>query len=348
MPCRNPRPVIFPVGKKYRNLMPRIIAEANMRQAYYLTAKAKRMTPGFLNFKEYAEFNLSRLIYEIDTGQYVQGEKHNFWVFEPKARQITALPFRDRLVQHALCSIIGPIFEKTLLPRTYACRVGMGTHAGVRDLQAEVRRLLRPTADAPGQVPPLYFLKTDFSRFFASIDRAVLHRMIRKKISCAATLRLIEAIVPPDGIGIPIGSLTSQLFANVYAGALDRHLQQTLNERHWYRYMDDVVILGRDPVHLRKVKEEIERFSAEHLGLRFSKWSIGPVSRGINFLGYRIWPTHKLLRRQSVIGARRKIKTYRARGEDARLQKFLAAWLGHAQWADVHHLLKSLELEQAR
>lgn len=336
------------MGKKHRNLMPRIVAEMNMRLAFYRTSKAKRLSPGFLNFKEYAEFNLSRLTYDLDTGQYVQGEPHQFWVFEPKARLITALPFRDRLVQHALCAVISPILEKTLLPRTYACRAGMGTHAGVRDLQAEIRRLLRPTPDAPDRAPPLYFLKTDFSRFFASIDRAVLHRMIRKKISCAATLRLIEAMVPATGIGIPIGSLTSQLFANVYAGALDRHLQQGLRERHWYRYMDDVVILGRDPVHLRKVKEEIERFSAEQLGLRFSKWSIGPVSRGINFLGYRIWPTHKLLRRQSVIGARRKIKLYRARGDDERLQKFLAAWLGHAQWADVHHLLKTLELEQAR
>jgi hypothetical protein len=104
------------------------------------------------------------------------------------------------------------------------------------------------------------------------------------------------------------------------------------------------VVLGRSSAHLRAVKDSIEDYSRRELGLRFSKWSIAPVTRGVNFLGYRIWPTHKLLRRDSVIRARRKIAAYRAAGDHERLRKFLGAWLGHAQWADSANLIRSLDL----
>jgi hypothetical protein len=169
--------------------------------------------------------------------------------------------------------------------------------------------------------------------------------MIEAKVSCRATLRMIEAMVPRHGIGLPIGSLVSQIFANVYAGALDRHLQQDLGERHWHRYMDDLVVLGPSSDHLRRLRVEIEAFSRGRLGLRFSKWSIQPVSRGVNFLGYRIWPSHKLLRKDSVQRARRKIARYRAAGDADRLEKFLASWTGHASWADSHNLLRSLGVD---
>jgi hypothetical protein len=223
-----------------------------------------------------------------------------------------------------------------LLPRSFACRPGKGTHAGVVALQSDLRRLGRG-----GE--PVYFLKTDFASYFASIDRAVLWRLIEAKISCRATLRLIAAMVPRQGIGLPIGSLTSQTFANLYAGAtLDRHLQQSLGEPFWYRYMDDLVVLGRNVEHLRRVKNDIEQFARETLGLRFSKWQISPAHRGINFLGYRIWPRHKLLRRDSVVRARRKIAAYRAAGAADRLSQFLAAWLGHARFADSANLIRSL------
>jgi hypothetical protein len=106
--------------------------------------------------------------------------------------------------------------------------------------------------------------------------------------------------------------------------------------------MDDLVVLGDCPHHLRRVKDSIEGLSRKSLGLRFSKWSIQPASRGVNFLGYRIWATHKLLRRDSVKRARRRIASMRAAGDDDRLAHFLSAWTGHAGWADSHNLLKSL------
>lgn len=306
-----------------------------MLAAYRRTARGRRLTSGYLEFKEFSPLNLERLADEMRSGAYRQGEPYTFLIFDPKRREISALPFRDRIAQHALCAVIEPIFDATLLPRSYACRKGKGTHAGAVAVQAELRHLLRSGA-------PVYVLKTDFSRYFASIEHGALWRLIEAKISDKAALRLIEAMVPRNGIGIPIGSLVSQIFANVYAGALDRHLQQDLGERHWHRYMDDLIVFGPSIEHLRRVRDDIETFSRNRLGLRFSKWSIQPSSRGVNFLGYRIWPSHKLLRKDSVQRARRKIARYRAAVDDVSLSRFLASWTGHARWADTRNLLKSL------
>jgi hypothetical protein len=341
---RDPRPAFFSIGgdhmtRRFRNLIGKIVSQANMAEAYRLTCAGKRQTPGYLEFKEYASLNLADLARDMAEGRYVAGAPYEFHVFDPKKRLISALPFRDRVAQQALCLVIGPIFEAALLPRTFACRPGKGVHAGVVQLQSEMRHLTRGGS-------ALYFLKTDFRGYFASINRTILWRLIEAKISCRATLRLIETMVPRKGVGLPIGSLTSQILANLYLGAtLDRHLQQTLGERAWYRYMDDIVVLGADPDHLRSLKTSIEAYARDRLGLAFSKWSIASVARGVNFLGYRVWTTHKLLRKASVTRARRKLKAYRARGDAERLRKFKAAWLGHASWADSANLIKSLGLQ---
>lgn len=318
--------------KKHRNLIDRIASPENLRDAYAKTAKGKRLTYGYLEFKEYAALNLARIREELLDGAYRVGPYREFTIFEPKPRLISALGFTDRLVQHALCNVVAPIMEATLLPHTFACRAGLGTHAGVRHVQS----LLRKTGAT-------HFLKTDFSKFFPSIPRDVAHALYARKIGCRRTLEIIEAIIPQQGRGIPIGSLTSQLTANLVGGTVDRLIHFELQHRHWARYMDDIVILGDDLPRLRDSFARIEAFSAEQLGLRISHWAAQPVSRGINFLGYRIWPTHKLLRRDSVTRAKRKIKRYIEHGADEALQKFIASWRGHAKWADSHNLMTWLE-----
>lgn len=324
------------MGIKYKNLLESIANIDNLRLAFYKTSKGKRKTFGYLEFKEYSEYNLSRIQDELLTGTYKQGSFRQFTVYEPKARLISALEFKDRLVQHAVCNIIAPIFEKTLLPYTFACRAGMGTHAGVRHVQ----KLLRKHNHR-------YFLKTDFSKFFPSVNREVLHTLIQAKISCQGTLKVLQEIIPTEGVGLPIGSLTSQLFANVYAGQCDRLLHFECEERYWSRYMDDIVVLGDDLNKLKTTFDRLETFSREELGLRMSKWSIAPVNRGINYLGYRIWTHHKLLRHDSVTRAKRKIKRYSAIGDKESLEKFLASWSGHIQWADAQNLKHYLERQYA-
>ncbi len=304
----------------------------NLRDAYVKTARGKRQTWGFLEFKEYADINLRAMREQILDSGWVQGAYREFTVYEPKPRLISALDFKDRLAQHALVNVIGPIFDRALLPGTFACRTGKGTHAGVNHVQAELRR-----------TGATHFLKTDYRKFFPSINRPILHALIARKIKCRPTLRMITAMVPATGCGLPIGSLTSQLFANVYGDVIDRSIHFDLGARSWARYMDDIVILSSNPYELRGWFEDIERVSLARLHLGISKWQVSPVARGVNFLGYRIWPRHKLLRKASVISAKRKITRYQAHGETAILGRFLASWRGHAMHADTCNLFNHLE-----
>jgi RNA-directed DNA polymerase len=322
----------FSMSAKYRNLIEQITTIENLRDAYRKTGRGKKMTWGYLEFKEYAEANLLLIQEELMDGAYSIGPYRQFTIYEPKPRLISALDFKDRLVQHALCNVISPIFENGLLPYTFACRVGLGSHAGVRHVQARLRSTQHK-----------HFLKTDFSKFFPSVNRARLHEMIYKKIRCEKTLQILREIIPTEGVGIPIGSLTSQLFANVYGNAADRFIHFDLGHKHWARYMDDIVILDSDPHRLKNSFERISEFGERDLGLRISKWQASPISRGVNFLGYRIWPTHKLLRKDSVTRAKRKIQKFISHKDGESLRKFIASWSGHAKWADTHNLFNWME-----
>lgn len=318
------------MGKKHRNLIQEIASLPNLYRAYEKAARGKRYSIGHLQFKEHLAANLRLLSNALKDGSYRPSPPNVFFVNEPKRREISALPFADRVVQHALCNIIEPIFDRTFLPNSYACRTGKGTHAAAIEAQANMRRGFT------------WWLKLDFAKYFASVDRALLNVEIRRKISCRGTLDLIEAFLPASGRGLPIGNLTSQLFANVYGHILDRHLTHRLGLRHWLRYMDDTVIFARSREALAVIQHALKWFSEVRMGLAFSRWSIGPVTRGLDWLGYRIWPTHKLLRRRSVIAAKRKIFRYRRAGDALSLTRFVASWRGHAQWANSFNLLNRL------
>jgi len=312
----------------YNNLIDKIVSKENMELAYKRTSNAKRMTWGYLEFKEYKQINLDLLAKEMASGEYKIGGYREFVIYEPKPRLISALDFKDRLVQHAVVAIIEPIFEATFLPSTFACRKGLGTHAGVKYIQAQLRK----------ENAPKFYLKTDFSKFFPSVDHNILLEMVDKKITCERTLKIIKEIIKPNEVGIPIGSLTSQLFANVYGSKLDMFIQHELKCKQWARYMDDVVILDNDKNRLLDYFSKIKEFSESNLKLKISKWHCGKTSNGINFLGYRIWKTHKLLRKDSVTRAKRKIKYYITHNKLLDLDKFAAAWAGHARWANTNNL----------
>jgi RNA-directed DNA polymerase len=320
------------MAKRHYNLIEQIANMDNLRLALDRTARGKKMTYGYLEFKEFAEANLLEVQQELMDGAYKIGPYREFTVYEPKPRQISALDFKDRLVQHALCNVVAPIFDQALLPQTFACRTGFGTHAGVRFVQSKLR-----------YTEAKYFLKTDYSKFFPSIDRTILHNMIERKIGCKRTLEIFRVIVPPVGKGLPIGSLTSQLLANTYGNASDRFVHFDLGHRHWARYMDDIVILSDDKDRLMDSFLRLNDFSMNRLKLRIGKWQISPTSRGVNFLGYRIWASHKLLRKDSVLRAKRKVANFIRHKDDEGLRKFTASWSGHAQWADTHNLFKWME-----
>ena len=316
--------------KRYNNLFEQIISEENMHLAYFKTRKGKRSSHSYLDFKEYAMLHLRELREELEAGMYHVSKYRDFYIYDPKKRLISALPFRDRVVQHALNNVLEPIFDASFLPYTFACRPGKGTHAGVKHIQSSIRKY-----------GSKYFLKIDLQKYFPSTWRPGLYKKVDHKIKCKKTIDLMERIVPREGFGIKIGSLSSQLNANINGTYIDRFVHEEIKPDAWARYMDDVILLDSNADLLRRAKSEIEQIVDEKMKMQFSKWSIASTKRGVNFLGYRIWSTHKLLRKQSVIKAKKRMK---AITDDEEMQRFLGAWLGHARWADVHNLLESMEV----
>lgn len=312
--------------------MERIASTENLRDAYRKTAKGKRRSLGFLMFREYDELNLLRLQEELLDGGYRVGQYRCFTIHEPKPRNIMALEFKDRLIQHALVNVIGPFFDASFLPYTFACRTGYGTHAGVKHVQSAMRK----TGER-------YYLKTDFRKYFPSISREILHRLFEEKIACRATMGLIREIIPCSGHGIPIGSLISQIGANLYGSQLDRFVHFTLKPKAWARYMDDVVILGGDANLLRNYFLRIQEFASDNMQLEISRWHVSPISAGVNFLGYRIFRDYKLLRKSSVAEAKRKIRCAIEHKDIETLRRFYTSWSGHAGWADSHNLVTWME-----
>lgn len=324
------------MGKKYKRLFEQITTRENFDLAYQKTRKGKRRSFSYLEFKEYGALNLEALRQEVADGDYSIGGYRQFFVYEPKMRLISALPFRDRIVQHAINNIIEPIFDRSFLPYTFACRPGMGAHKGVVHVQSQLRK---------GRAT--HCLKTDFSKYFPSIHRPTLYKLVDAKVSCARTGDLLRRIVPDQGTGLHIGSLSSQLWANTYGALADRFVHEHLRPMAWARYMDDIILLDNDSGKLRAMKEQLESFSSERMRLQFSKWSVQSIGRGINFLGYRIWPRHKLVRKASVCRAKKKLARMREHNDTESADRFLAAWRGHISWADSHNLQKSMEINNA-
>ena len=327
--------------KTHRNLYPLIYAFNNLYLAYVKARRGKRYKPEVLQFSANLERELIALYRELVNYSYRTGEYRRFTIYEPKKREVAALPFRDRVVHHALCNVVEPIFERGFIYDSYACRVGKGTHAAVDRLTEFLRRAYR-------QWGGCYVLKADVAGYFPSVDHGVLMDIIRRKIACPETLALIGEILDSwngdIGCGIPIGNLTSQLFANVYLNELDQFVKHGLRARYYVRYMDDVVVLAADKATLWGWQRKIEQFLDEALRLHLNrKTDIFPEGRGVNFVGYRTWRTHRLLRKRSVRGIRRTLKALGAKyvgGEVGveMISAVVASWVGHASHADTYRL----------
>lgn len=327
----------FKMGKRYKNLFENIINIDNLRLAYKKALKGNRYTAGHLKFKENLEANLFLLQEQLEDETYRHGRYHTFQVYEPKERTIASLPFRDRVVQHAINNVVEPIFENMFYKTSYACRKNKGTHQGVKAVQSKIRKL-----DKEGNV---YYLKMDFSKYFHSVDTKVLFIEIEKKISDKKTLALLKGFMD-ERQGIQIGNLLSQLYANLYGHIFDRFIKTKIKARYYFRYMDDTVILSSCKNELRRYKRMLSLFSKLYMKLDFSHWYISSISKPLNFLGYRISPNYKLVRKDSVVRAKRKIKKYTRENDLIKLKLFLASWSGHIKSADSFNLVKFINQEE--
>ena len=242
----------------------------NVQKAYNKARKCKRHRKDVLIFTKDKEENLDKVREDIINLAYEPSKYHYFKVYEPKERQIMALPFYDRVVQHAINNVLEPIFDKRFISQSYACRKGKGMHAASDTLKEWLYEWNKYHPDQP-----LYAIKADIHHYFQSIDHAVLKTEIRKVIKDAGVLALLDRIIDhngnmPDGVGIPVGNLTSQLFANIYLDALDQFIKHELGVEAYIRYMDDFVILSPDKEQLRSWLARIEQFLREELKLEFN------------------------------------------------------------------------------
>jgi hypothetical protein len=260
---------------------------------------------------------------------------------EPKERTIYILPFApDRIVHHALMNVLIPIFEGLFITDTYACIQGRGIHAGSRRTMEFVRR------DA-------YCLKCDISKFYPSMDHDIMMDMLRRRIKCRDTLWLLEDIVRsyPGGKNIPIGNFTSQWLGNLYLHEVDMLVKHELRIRDYIRYCDDFLLFHNDKAVLRAAARRIEECCAERLRLRLSKCDLFPTSRGVDFLGYRHFRDHILLRKSTAKRIKRRLRALPGlldRGfiEPENARSVVGSIYGWLRWANTQNFQKTLKLKE--
>jgi retron-type reverse transcriptase len=295
---------------------------ANLYDAYLKARKQKRYRGEILRFSYNLEQGLITLQKGLKEKTYIVGTYRPFIIYEPKKRQIVALPFRDRIVQHALNNVIEPVFDRRMITDSYACRIGKGTHAAAKRVSYFM-----------GKPDNIYYLKMDVKSFFASINRNILKNIIRNTVEDNDILWLIDVILDSSSVtGMPIGNLMSQLFANVYLHELDHFCKNVLGVPYYVRYMDDVLILSHSKSYLRAVLANITEFIATHLALKLNhKTGIGKCKDGIEFVGYRIWRNLRLIKKQSLTRMRKKVRAWKnGKIPDKKFMASLGSWMGHS------------------
>jgi retron-type reverse transcriptase len=307
---------------------------ANLYNAYLIARKQKRYRGEVLRYSYNLDAELTALQKELETRSYRVGAYRPFEVYEPKRRQIVALPFRDRIVQHALNNIIEPVFDRRMIYDSYACRVGKGT-----------RQAARRVSYFLGKPENIYYLKMDVKSYFASIDRDILKTLARRCIDDEGVLWLLDTIFDSSpGPGMPIGNLMSQLFANVYLHELDHYCKNAMSVKYYLRYMDDIIVMSNSKVYLHALLTAIEDFLRCHLRLVLNnKTTIGKCRDGIEFVGYRIWSTHKLIKKASL--ARMKVKAVAWKNGRMADEKFMASmgsWIGHSFDTSSHRAVEKI------
>ena len=339
---------------RHRHLFERVSSFENVLAAARAALRGKRRGRAGAAFFADLEHEVAALHRELRDGSYRHGPYHYFEIHDPKTRSVAAADFRDRVVHHAIVRVLEPLFETRLIEDTYACRRGKGTHSALRRAAAFARW-------------HAWALECDVSRYFPSIDQAVLLAQVERVVADERLLALLRHILEShtdaettewigDGLfdirvrrrGIPIGNLTSQFLANVHLSPLDHFVKHGLRVRGYLRYMDDFVLFGDDAAVLRAQGRAVKAQLAA-LGLRMhpDKYRLRPTATGVDFVGFVAFRDGRIrLRRRSVRRFERRYRRQRhlverGHGDPAALTNSVQAWVAHARHA------KSQELRHA-
>ena len=328
----------------YNNLAHLIYSYENLEAAFKEVSRSKNYQQAILEYKYNLEENLINLQNHLIWKTYRPRPYHCFIVYEPKERPISAPHIEDRIVHHALCRVVGPLFEKKMIYSSYASRVGKGSLAACKRVQRYIRQ--QPYGSN------VYYAHLDFRKYFPSMPHATLRERVRRTIRDKWVLWLFDVIIDSFEPGMPIGSLTSQMLANVVADRLDHYICDELGVKYYARYMDDIIIVSTDAARLQSIIDAAQYFVTNilrhalnqrktHVAVAEFYYDNGKVfDAGIDFAGYRIHRHYLELRKRNVKQAKkrhRKIASRIAEGT-ATIKNFeesfnsFIGYAKHAQW----------------
>lgn len=342
--------------KRHGNLYPQIIKFENILLASRQAQRGKRFRDNVLDFNYHLETELIKLQKQLTYKTYQPGNYRTFHLINPKSRLISAAPYRDRVVHHALCNIIVPIFERTFIADSYANRLGFGTHRALRKFTHFARN-------------SRYVLQCDIKKYFPSIDHIILKELIRRKIKCFDTLWLIDTIIdnsneqetvidyfPGDDLlspvtyrkGLPIGNLTSQFFANIYLNGFDHFIKEQLKISKYARYVDDFALFSDDRQLLADARLAIEEYLTKlRLKIHPVKSQLFETKTGASFLGFRIFPETIRVRNSNLHQARRRLRRLQIDYTQGRIKlekvnQSIQSWFAHLEHGDTFQLRQQI------
>jgi RNA-directed DNA polymerase len=331
-----------------------ILHPLNLRYAYARTRLgAGKFRNAASKYNENSVANNQQLIEELYSGLYIPEKYIEFTIFDPKERIVHAPRYRDKIVQHLINNILAPIFAKRFIPDSYACIVGKGNRRAVLQLQNYMRC-------AESQYGSEYYvIKADIKKFFYTIDRLKLKLILGKHIECNWTYALLCTVIDssPGEIGLPLGNLTSQLFANVYLNQLDQFIKRTLQIKYYVRYADDLFCFVPTKSIATEHLAVISNFVTNHLNLALNPKKSGVIrpTNGLDGLGFKIFSDEIRLKYQTRANIHKRFKDTLGSKPSEKTQKELElslnGWLNHAKlcsnWHYFEHLIDQLsQLEE--
>lgn len=345
--------------RRLRGAFERLSSFESLWQASRRGRRGKRFSRAAATFEHDLEGELVRLHEELRAGTFRFSGYRTFTIEQPVRREIRAAPYRDRVVHHAICGELEPVVERHLIHDTFACRLGKGSHRALDRLQHFLRR-------------GTWVVKVDVRKYFFTIDHGVLLEQLRRLYHdpCLDALltQLLSTFDAGPGFafgvsqpaphggggglhrprGLPIGNLTSQLFANFYLGPVDRLIREEMGVRHYVRYMDDFVLVAPDRRTAKEWKRAVEvLLKARWLTPHPRKTQILPVHNGVRFLGFRVYPHHRRILRDNLKRFTRRMRKHAQRVSGGRadveaVSRSLNSWLGWVGDAEHSRLLNEV------
>ena len=321
--------------KRIGNLYNQICELDNLYLAYSKARQGKSKRYGVLLFEKHLEENMRQIQSELMNGLYRTSEYSIFMIHDPKEREVYRLPFRDRIIHHAIMNILEPIWTSVFISNSYSCIKGRGIHGVVKHLKRDLKDVENTQ----------YCLKLDIKKFYPSIDHEILKQIIRKKIKDNRLLSLLDEIID-SAPGVPIGNYLSQFFANLYLSYFDHWLKEDMQVKYYYRYADDIVILGKNKPYLHGLLISINDYLSNKLNLQIKgNYQVFPIDiRGIDFVGYVFRHTHILMRKsikKNFCRKAAKLNNKKTIDEKEYKQK-ISPHLGWAKHCNSRHLLKKV------